>query len=187
MKKANHRSTRSAQPALLRNTEGASLLAKTAADFPDAERLDRRVREQAVTARFSLDALQATTIQKVCDDAAHILYENLDADLSAVFECDAACASLLLRAGVGWKPGHIGVSRIEADERTPAGRALQMNQPIIISDVQKDRMLRLPKIKRDHGVFSSMAVVVPGRPSPFGVVTVESKSPRTFSADDRSR
>jgi two-component system sensor kinase FixL len=148
------------------------------------EQLERRAREQAVTARFSLDALQATNLQTVCDDAAHVLRENLDTDFSSVFECVDNCATMLLRSGVGWRRGHVGVTRIEVDERTPTGRALQLNQPIIIADVQSDTRLRLPQFMRDHGVASSVAVVIPGRPTAFGVIALDTKTPRTFSPDD---
>ena len=150
----------------------------------DAQQLERRVREQAVTARFTLDALEATDIQTVCDDAAHILRENMRVDFSAVLECSSDRKSMLLRAGTGWRSGHVGVTRIDVDEATPTGRALQLNQPIIISDVSSDKRLHLPQFMRDHGISSSMAVVVPGRVGAFGVVGIDTKSRRVFSADD---
>jgi PAS domain S-box-containing protein len=149
-----------------------------------AEQLEHRAREQAVTARFSLDALQATNIQTVCDDAAHILRENMGVDFSGVFECSSDGKSMLLRSGTGWRRGHVGVTRIEMDEATPTGRALQLNQPIIIGDVRSDTRLRLPRFMRDHGISSSMAVVIPGRGGAFGVLGVDTKSLRVFSADD---
>ena len=151
----------------------------------DAEQLERRVREQAVTARFSLDALEALDIQTVCDDVAHLLRENMDIDFSAVFECSSDGKSMLLRSGSGWRPGHVGVTRIEVDEVTPMGRrALQLNQPIIIGDVRSDTQLRLPQFMREHGVSSRMAVVIPGRAAAFGVLGVDTRSPRVFSSDE---
>lgn len=149
-----------------------------------AKELERRAREQAVTAQFSLDALQATTIETLCDDAAHILRENLGVDFSSVFECASDGKSMLLRSGTGWRPGNVGVTRIEVDEATPTGRALQLNQPIIIGDVRRDTRLRLPQFMRDHGVSSSMAVVIPGQTGPYGVLGVDTKSPRVFGAND---
>ena len=149
-----------------------------------SEQLERRAREQAVTARFSLDALQATNIQTVCDDAAHILREHMAVDFSAIFECSDDGKSMLLRAGAGWRPGEVGTARIDVNERTPTGRALHLNQPIIIGDVRGDLRLRLPQFMREHGVTSSMAVVVPGRAGAFGVLGVDTKTRRVFSSDD---
>ncbi|MEO6970845.1 MAG: PAS domain S-box protein [Chthoniobacterales bacterium] len=146
--------------------------------------LKRRAREQAVTARFSLDALQATNIQTVCDDAAHILRENMSVDFSAIFECSADRKSMLLRAGAGWRPGEVGKARIDVNERTPTGRALQLNQPIIIADARRDLRLRLPQFMRAHGVTSSIVVVVPGRSGAFGVLGADSRKQRIFSSED---
>lgn len=149
-----------------------------------SEHLERRAREQAVTARFSLDALQATNIQTVCDDAAHILRENMGVDFSTIFECSTDRKSMWLRAGAGWRPGDVGKVRIEINERTPTGRALQLNQPIIIGDVGSDRRLQLPEFMRGQGVESSVAVVVPGRSGAFGVLGADAKTRRVFSSED---
>ncbi len=150
-----------------------------------AEQLDRRVREQAVVARFSRDALQAGNVQTVCDDAAHILRENMGADFGAVFECSADGKSTArLKSGTGWRSGHVGATQIEVNEGTPTGRALQLNQPIIIGDVHHDQRLRLPQFMRDHGISSSLAVVIPGPVRAFGVLGVGTKPPRAFDADD---
>ena len=140
-----------------------------------AAQLERRAREQAVSARFSLDALQARNIQTVFDDAAHILRENMNVDFSAIFALPPDGKSMRLCAGAGWRPGDVGSIEIAVDEKTPMGRALQLNQPIIIGDVRRDRRLSLPKFMRDRGVVSSMAVVVPGRTGAFGVLGVDSK------------
>ena len=149
-----------------------------------SDQLSRWAREQAVTARFSLDALQAKDIQTVCDDAAHILREYMSVDFSAIFECSADRKSMLLRAGSGWRPGVVGKARIEVNERTPKGRALQLNQPIIIGHVRSDWRLYLPQFMRAHGIRSSLAVVVPGRTRAFGVLGVDTKVRRVFSSDD---
>ncbi len=121
-------------------------------------------------------------IQTVCDDAAHILRENIPARIS-VLSSNAArmgnrCCFAPEPAGV---PRHVGATRIEVSEETPKGRALLLNQPIIIGDVRNDKRLRLPPFMREHGVVSTMAVVIPGQPGAFGVLGVDSKSPRAFS------
>ena len=146
--------------------------------------MGRRARELAISARFSIDALEARNVQTVFDDAVHILRENMRVDFSAVFERSPDGKSLALRAGAGWRPGDVGTLKIKVDEKTSIGRALQLNQPIIISDVAGEKGLSLPKFLRDRGVASSMAVVIPGRTGAFGVLSVDTRSARVFSADD---
>jgi PAS domain S-box-containing protein len=145
---------------------------------------ERRAREQAITARFGLDALQASNIQTVCDDAAHVLREIMDVDFSAIFEYSAESKSMRLRSASGWRPEDVSSVRIEVNEKTPTGRALQLNQPITIGDLRRDRRLRLPQSMREQGVTSSMAVVIPGRLGAFGVLGVDAKARRVFNAED---
>ena len=148
------------------------------------QQLEYRLREQAVVARFALDALQATNIQNICDDATHILAREMGADFSSLFELSVDGKTLLLRSGEGWRPGHIGVSKIEVGEETVTGRALQLNQPIVIEDVRKDRHLRLPDFINHHKITSSMAVVIQGREHPFGVLSVDTSARRAFGTED---
>jgi len=166
---------------VLPSKEGTLLVLESNRDVTDME---RRLREQAITAQFSLDALEAKSVQTICDDAAHILREHTGADFGSVFECSADRKTLLLRSGVGWRPGHVGVTRIEVDESTPKGRALLLNRPIIIEDVRSDTRLKLPQFMHDHSVVSTMAVVIPGHPWAFGVLGVDTRSPHAFGADD---
>jgi len=166
---------------LISSKKGMLLILESNRDVTD---LERRLREQALTAQFSIDALGASSIQIVCDDAAHILREHTGADFSSVMECNADSKSMLFRSGIGWRPGLVGVMRIDADDATPKGRALLLNHAIVIEDVRNDRSLLLPKFMREHGVISTIAVVIPGHPRPFGVLGIDSKSPRAFTADN---
>ena len=91
------------------------------------------------------------------------------------------CCSDLAPVG---RAGHVGVTRVEIGEGTPTGRALLLNQPIIIADARKDTRLQLPQFMREHGVVSSLVVVVQGRGRAFGGLGVHTTKPRTFNADD---
>jgi PAS domain S-box-containing protein len=148
------------------------------------ERLERRLREQAVVAQFSIDALQAPNVQTICDDATDILARELGVDFSSLFELSADGKTLLLRSGVGWKPGTVGNVQIPVGEETVTGRALELNRPIIVRDVGADRQLRLPRYMRDHKVSSSLAVVVQGRDRAYGVLSVDSIAPRSFTVEE---
>ena len=146
--------------------------------------LERRLREQAVATRFSLDASRATNVQTICDDATHLLARELKTDFSSIFECSHDGASFLLRSGAGWHSSLVGVAQIEAGEGTPIGRALELNRPILIADARHDKRLHLPLFMQEHGVVSSVAVVIHGRGKPFGGLSVHMRQPRLFDADD---
>jgi PAS domain S-box-containing protein len=164
------------------------LVLESTRDITDAKRIEaqlqRRLREQAVTARFTLDALQATNTQTICEDATFLLHRELGVDFSGFFELSPDGKTLSLRSGAGWRPGHVGNAQINAGEETAVGRALQLNQPIVIEDVRTDRQLRLPQFMSDHKIVSSMAVVIQGRGRGFGVLSVDTTALRPFDADD---
>ena len=145
---------------------------------------ERRLREQAMAARFSLDALQAADVQTICDDAAYICAREMGVDYSGVFELSEDSQSLWLRSGVGWSRGHVGHERVPSNDETPSGRALQLNQPIFLENAAEDRQLRLPKFMRDENVTSILAVVVQGRERPFGTLVVYSRKARRFDGED---
>ncbi|MDQ2918489.1 MAG: PAS domain S-box protein [Verrucomicrobiota bacterium] len=173
---------------VIERSEKGMLVLESTRDVTEArrneERLQARLREQAVAARFSLDALQAKDIQSICDDATHILVREMEVNFSSLFEVSADRKTMLLRSGAGWSPGYVGVTRIEVGEETATGRALQLNQPIIIEDVQTDRQLRVPDFARDHKVASTLAVVIEGRGNAFGVLGVDTTARRSFSPED---
>ena len=164
------------------------LVLESTRDVTDAKRyeqqLERRLREQAVVAQFSLDALRATNIQTICDDAIYMVARELGIDFGALFECLGDGATMLLRSAFGFRPADVGAAQIEINEGTEMGRALQLNRPIVISDWRKDEHLRIPEFMRDQKVISSMAVVVQGREHALGVLTVGSKLPRAFGPEE---
>lgn len=148
------------------------------------EKLLRRLEEQAVIARFNTEALEATSVQNICEAATGLVARELKTDFSSIFELSADGATLLLRAGAGWRAGHVGTVRVEAGETTPSGRALHLNQPILIADARRDKHLHLPPVMQEQGVVSSMAVVIHGRARAFGGLSVDTTEPRFFDADD---
>ena len=150
----------------------------------DEEMLARRLREQATVAQFSLDALQATNIQNICDDATHILARELGTDYGTCFECMPDGETMILRSAFGFPPSHVDVTQIKINEQTAMGRAVHLNRPIIITDWRKDKHLRLPEFMRDQKVISSMAVVIQGPERAFGGLGVSSKKPRSFGPDE---
>ena len=161
---------------------------KSGRHITDAKRneqlLERRLREQAVVAQFSVDALQATNIQTICDDATHIAARELRSDFSSVFERMPDGETMLLRSAFGFSPRHVGVAQIKINEETAIGRAVQLNRPIVIADWRQDTHFRMPQFMREQKAVSSMAVVVQGREHAFGGLVVASKDPRSFGPNE---
>lgn len=91
---------------------------------------------------------------------------------------------MLVRAGVGWKPGVVGHTTFGADEDSPAGYALLTEEPVISQDLATEDRFSIPDVLREHGVRSMVNVAVGGRQGPWGVLEVDSPEGRKFHRDD---
>jgi two-component sensor histidine kinase len=91
---------------------------------------------------------------------------------------------LLVVAGVGWKPGVVGLVTLGIDSASPPGRAVQTAAPVIIEDLPNDPEFRLSGVLRDHGIVSVLNVPVMVDSRTWGVLEVDAETPRTFGDDD---
>jgi two-component sensor histidine kinase len=91
---------------------------------------------------------------------------------------------LLVVAGVGWKPGVVGLVSLGIDSASPPGRAVQTAAPVIIEDLPNDPEFRLSGVLRDHGIVSVLNVPVMVDSRTWGVLEVDAETPRIFGDDD---
>lgn len=71
------------------------------------------LRQQAVFARFGEFSLRSENLDEILTEACRLVREALGADLAKVVELEADGETLLVRAGVGWKPGVVGKVRLQ--------------------------------------------------------------------------
>ena len=76
------------------------------------------LRQQTALARFGELALRSDDLEEILTEACRLAGEALGTDLAKVVELQEDGKTLLVRAGVGWEPGVIGVATITA-EQTP--------------------------------------------------------------------
>jgi two-component sensor histidine kinase len=91
---------------------------------------------------------------------------------------------LLLRAGVGWDAGLIGVATVGAGRASPAGYALQTGKPVISNHLENEERFSTSDLLRDHGVRRAINVIIQGDEAPFGVLEVDSRSEGEFTEQD---
>lgn len=91
---------------------------------------------------------------------------------------------LLVEAGVGWKPGVVGQTKLAIDIASPPGRALQSRQPVRIDDLPNDRDFRWSGMLRDHGIVSVLNTPIAADGIVWGVLEVDSEVLRHFGEDD---
>ena len=154
----------------------------------DAETDDPQalLRQQTTLARFGELALRSEDLDEILTEACRLVGQALGTELAKVMELQADRQTLLARAGIGWKPGVIGHATIKATDKTSEGHALKTNGPMISPNVAEEKRFSYPAFLIDNGVQAVANVVIIGgknRP-PFGVLQVDSRSPRNFTDND---
>ena len=156
-------------------------------DQPDeltARALRQRIRQQELLAELGVLALQRTSFIGMLDHTARMTAEGLDAEYCKVLEYIPAENRFLVRAGVGWSEGVVGVASVGADLESPAGYALRTGKPVISNHLEIEQRFRTPDLLVKHGIRRAMNVILQGDGSPFGVLEVDSKSEGEFGEYD---
>jgi two-component sensor histidine kinase len=156
----------------------------TEAADPILHALHHRVRQQEILAELGVGALQGPGFDQLLDDTARLTAEGLRTEFCKVLEYIPAENRLLVRAGVGWEPGVVGLVSIGADLASPAGFALKTGRPVISNHLQNEERFRTPEILVRHGIHRAMNVILQGDGQPFGVLEVDSRSEDEFVEHD---
>lgn len=146
--------------------------------------LNVRLRQQEILAELGVQALQNPPFLVLLDLTARLVAEGIEAEYCKIMEYLPAQNRLLVRAGVGWNEGVVGVATVGADLASPAGFALHTGRPVISNHLGNEQRFRTPELLIEHGIRRAMNVILKGDNSPFGVLEVDSKSPGEFGKHD---
>ena len=146
--------------------------------------LHLRIRQQEILAELGVLALQGKPFLDLLDQTARLTAEGMEAQFCKVLEYLPAENRFLVRAGVGWQEGIVGVATIGADLKSPSGFALRTGKPVISNHLENEQRFRTPELLLEHGIRRAMNVILQGDGSPYGVLEVDSRSEGEFSEHD---
>jgi two-component sensor histidine kinase len=149
-----------------------------------ASSVKRLLRQQAALASFGSFAFREPDIAKVLAEAARVCAEGLGTAFCKVCRYRPDENDLLVEAGVGWKAGVIGHVVSRADDTSPQGRAFMSGQPTINLDLRKDNDFALPAFYAEHGIISTVDVIIKGNGVPYGVLEIDSDQQHDYSQHD---
>ncbi|HET9676923.1 MAG TPA: EAL domain-containing protein [Solirubrobacterales bacterium] len=145
--------------------------------------LQRALSQQAVVARLGERALQDSDPQELMDAATELIGRVEGIHSACIWELSRDGRRLNLRAGLG--ESVIGAGRrVSASRDSHAGAALDSGTHAIVADWAQETRHTMPPVLRVFGAASSLAVVIDGKNSPFGVLDVHAVEPHRFSAKD---
>lgn len=139
----------------------------------DSEKVDKLLRQQAAIAHFGSFALRESDLMAVLSEAARACAEGLNASNSKICRYRPQEDDLLIVAGFGWRTGVVGCVVSCADSSSPQGRAFASGKPFICDDIVHDPSLTLAPFYFDHGIASTIGVLIKGSGKPYGVLEVD--------------
>jgi two-component sensor histidine kinase len=136
-------------------------------------------------AHFGSFALRETDVLKVLTEAARVCAECLSVPFSKVCRYRVEQNDLLIEAGHGWHVGVIGNVVSRADVTSPQGRAFITGKPSICNDLRDDNDFKLPSFYAEHGIISTVDVVIKGSDDqPYGVLEIDNDQQHDYDEHD---
>jgi PAS domain S-box-containing protein len=163
----------------------------TCRDVTQRVRLHRELRirasQQQAVARLGERALTETNLQQFFDDAVSTVADILDVELTKILELVPGDAELLLRAGVGWKPGLVGTAHISTGRESHAGFTLASGRTVLVADLATETRFQGTALLHDHGAVCGISTPIAGRDGrAYGVLGAHTTRRRQFTDYDMS-
>jgi two-component sensor histidine kinase/ActR/RegA family two-component response regulator len=145
----------------------------------------RLLRQQAALAAFGTFALGENNLAKILTEAARVCAESLSVPFCKVCRYRVEENDLLVEAGVGWHSGVVGGVVSRADKSSPQGRAFVTGEPAICDDLSKDTSFLLPSFYAEHGIVSTLDVVIKKKEGqPWGVLEIDNPKRHVYDQHD---
>ena len=143
------------------------------------------LRQQTALAKFGEFTLRSEDLTEILQEATRLVAVGLHTNFAKILELQEG-TRLLVRAGVGWRPGIVGHETTEAVEGTVEATALASREPIVVGDADRQDTYKISEFVKEHGIRSFVNVNIIGPPEgrPYGILEVDSCEPRQFSAND---
>ncbi len=141
-------------------------------------------RQQAALAAFGSFAFRETNLQRVLTEAARICAECLSVPYAKLCRYRPEKNDLLVEAGHGWRDGVVGHVVSRADGSSPQGRAFSTGRPVIAEDLRQPSRFELPAFYAEHGIVSTVDVLIKGNGQAYGVLEIDSVEQHTYDEHD---
>ena len=153
-----------------------------------AARKDALLRQQTALAQFGELALKTEDLDAILQEGCQLVGEALGTDLAKIITLEDRGTQLFVRAGVGWPPGIVGHLKFDLSEDSSDRFALEKGEPVVIPDIGEENRFKVAPFVLQQGVQAFVNVPIIGADSrpKFGILEVDSRSPRAFTSDDIS-
>jgi diguanylate cyclase (GGDEF)-like protein len=149
------------------------------------DELRRRLAQQSVVRELGEQALAGAGLDELMAAAARAVAHTLAVDHAALVELDPATRELVVRAGVGWRPGCVG-ARLDPGAIALAGGLEGLREGPVVADDLRGTPSYDASALAVHGVVSGVTVLVGDgeQGTPYGLLAAHCNDVRAFSQDD---
>lgn len=122
--------------------------------------------------------MRSDDLDMILTEACRLVGDALGTDLAKVVELQDDGQTLKVRAGVGWKPGVVGVATTTLADDTSEAVALKTGRPMISPDIKTETRFRYPPFLIENGVRAAANVLIIGGKDkpPFGILHRQPRS-----------
>ncbi len=123
-------------------------------------------------AKFGNPALRSMELDEILTEACRLVGEAFQTDLAKVMRLRPDGKTLLVRAGVGWKPGIVGHMVVDSGAGSSEGHAISTGEPVTSDDIATESRFTYPDFLMDNGVRALVNVLIiggDGKP-PYGIL-----------------
>ncbi len=147
-------------------------------------KIDAYAFQQSVIARLGLRALKCPHLFTFMTELVTEVAKAINVEFCKVLELLPDGDTLLLRAGIGWRKGLVGKARVSAKEHSQVGYTLLTDKPVVAEDINKEMRFKGYSLLIDHGVVSSISVIIGTPNHPIGVLGAHTPQKRAFREDE---
>jgi signal transduction histidine kinase/CheY-like chemotaxis protein/HAMP domain-containing protein len=139
--------------------------------------------QQTVVSALGQFALVSNDFSALLNQAVMLASQTLEVEYCGLMELQPDGRRMVLRAGVGWQEGTVGLT-VAADRRTQPGFTLTAGDPVVVEDLATEKRFQGPPFLLNHGVVSGVTVAITGQGQAFGVFGAHTTHRRKFSEDE---
>lgn len=162
-----------------------SILQAEIAEHEHAKRVARtQARQQEVVAELGRRALTGIDLNVLFAGALSLVSATVQCEVCSIFELLPDGKDFLVRAAVGLPADLVGRAAVSAEKNSPAGHSLRSGEVVVIKDLLQEAHFTPAPLALEHGVRSSVNILIHSQEIPFGVLFVGSKQLRVFTQDD---
>lgn len=159
----------------------------TFVDISELKRAEHEVKlriQQSAVADLGRQALQGGELTALLTAVITCVADILDVEFGQVLALQADGQSLVQMASVGWPALSSADSRVAVSSNAHVTYTLQANEPVLVDNFQTETRFPQTALLTRHSIVSGASMIIPGRAEPYGVLTVYSQQPHTFTSSE---